>query len=639
MKLTSVSKRYNLKNINVSLFPHQQAIFAQMVLMEQTMKNNNIFILSDPPGSGKTFSILSAILAEKRLLGSTFNLIIIPDNIYKQWMDYISQFSNELNVHSFMVYGSITDLYHNTSLLTSYDILLTTPAFYPIISQTMRHINKRFNRVVLDEIDSISFFVKEIIPSKYIWLVSASAHLMSQDNAFKSILEDPNNCIECDKSFIETSIQLPSVNYIQYICKNLNLNLLSSLVSNRELDSVYALDYSGFEFNFIEPANKISNVNDLLSCLFKEYYSKINNLEEKISQSFDRLHESNFYKLVYKHEQKVKKSITTHSFFTKEYLKQVVDLYKKGNPDPQEIHIFFKDHYIAFKNQFENVIIIDDETKEKFTYELKEYQDFGKNIVSLMLQNKELENLAQQTVDNVQTSIFTNQSEIKVIQTKIQMILDRVNETQCPICWQDFDKDVEKIIMNCCQNTFCLECIKELCLTSINCPKCRQGIDYEKIIIYKEMVVLEPVLELPEPEPEPPLPEVEAIFLDKDKNFKKVLDSITTQNNYNLLIFSDYSGSFNFVRKHLQDNQILFSELDGNIKNMNKVIENYKNNDIRILMIDSMHYGAGLNLENTTDVILMHATDRKEQIVGRAQRIGRQGSLNVHELLYDGESE
>ena len=51
------------------------------------------------------------------------------------------------------------------------------------------------------------------------------------------------------------------------------------------------------------------------------------------------------------------------------------------------------------------------------------------------------------------------------------------------------------------------------------------------------------------------------------------------------------------------------------------------------------NYGSGLNLENSTDLIIMHKMkpEYEEQVIGRAQRPGRKGVLNVWKILYENE--
>ena len=55
---------------------------------------------------------------------------------------------------------------------------------------------------------------------------------------------------------------------------------------------------------------------------------------------------------------------------------------------------------------------------------------------------------------------------------------------------------------------------------------------------------------------------------------------------------------------------------------------------LRVLMLNSQHYGAGLNLEFATHVITLHAisTEQYSQVVGRAQRRGRTSALQVLDI-------
>ena len=51
------------------------------------------------------------------------------------------------------------------------------------------------------------------------------------------------------------------------------------------------------------------------------------------------------------------------------------------------------------------------------------------------------------------------------------------------------------------------------------------------------------------------------------------------------------------------------------------------------------NFGSGLNLQMTTDIIIYHKLTKsmEEQVIGRAQRIGRIDSLKVTYLQFDRE--
>lgn len=85
--------------------------------------------------------------------------------------------------------------------------------------------------------------------------------------------------------------------------------------------------------------------------------------------------------------------------------------------------------------------------------------------------------------------------------------------------------------------------------------------------------------------------------------------------------------------------KIKYDHIKGNGDQINSIIKRYKSNEIDVLLVNSCNYGSGLNLENTTDIIMFHKmnTQLEKQIIGRAQRLGRKYSLNVYYLLHDNE--
>ena len=87
----------------------------------------------------------------------------------------------------------------------------------------------------------------------------------------------------------------------------------------------------------------------------------------------------------------------------------------------------------------------------------------------------------------------------------------------------------------------------------------------------------------------------------------------------------------------LIENNISFIDIKGTVENRQKNINKFKNNNCQVIFINSKFNSAGINLPETTDIILYHEMDDniKQQIIGRAQRIGRKESLSVHNLVVD----
>ena len=58
-------------------------------------------------------------------------------------------------------------------------------------------------------------------------------------------------------------------------------------------------------------------------------------------------------------------------------------------------------------------------------------------------------------------------------------------------------------------------------------------------------------------------------------------------------------------------------------------------------MMDSSHYGMGLNLQMTTHIIIYHRMTKEleQQIIGRGHRLGRTKPLSVVYLINGSESD
>ena len=105
-----------------------------------------------------------------------------------------------------------------------------------------------------------------------------------------------------------------------------------------------------------------------------------------------------------------------------------------------------------------------------------------------------------------------------------------------------------------------------------------------------------------------------------------------------ILIFSEFS--FRKISYGFEKNDINYSLLQGPVGSQNKILEDYKDGKIQILLLNAKHFGAGLDLQITTNIILFHKfTDisLKTQVIGRAQRIGRTEPLTVTYLQYEDE--
>lgn len=514
----------------IRLFPHQQALTAKMIEMETTpRKGTFVGVLTDPPGSGKSYSLLALILYEKKQFGKTQNLLVIPHNIHKQWIEYIKNFSDELQVKSLMYHGDITALFYDARVLSQYDILITTSTFYDMVTSTTRDIGVCFNRVIMDEIDSISFFTMTKIASQSVWLVSATADLTTS-GAYLEYTK--RNGIRCDPSFIKRSINLPPPSVTYHSCFNEYVDIMKNVLNSQEMKSVYAIDFTMFKFNYLRNEDAISTPKKLLSAKFRD----------------DCLH--------------------LHSTI------DALKLLELG----------------------------------------AEYQTYLPQVVARQIEQKEK------------------------LQASVNKIIENVGKTYCAMCCDRFLSPVMTVVdgqehnvdrpigkTKCCRHSFCFSCLHKWIEKTPRCPTCSNKLTGNDIDI-----------ESPSNDVNKDSKDIKDIK-DKMDNFEEILLAEVSKDNSRILVFSDLSGTFTHVQDILKKHNLPFAEIEGNQYTMDRAMADYKSGKRPILLVDSQSHGAGMNMEMTTAVIIMHETDREAQIVGRAQRLGRTDKLRVHHLIYPSE--
>ena len=223
------------------------------------------------------------------------------------------------------------------------------------------------------------------------------------------------------------------------------------------------------------------------------------------------------------------------------------------------------------------------------------------------------------------------QEEIKAIEEKIECVRLRVVDSKtCPVC---YDEICNKVIVTCCHNPFCFECISMSLSHKPQCPVCRADMTMDDIIAIDD-----------EDEMSCDKDETEEKDEDREKNdnFKIYFEKIMGQGNKKLLIFSEYERSFNKIKEYLSNANSKFSELKGATTRIDNIVKRFKSDDedrLDVLLLNAKYFGSGLNLENTTDIILYHkmGDPMTKQVIGRAQRPGRTCPLNIWRLCYDNE--
>ena len=125
----------------------------------------------------------------------------------------------------------------------------------------------------------------------------------------------------------------------------------------------------------------------------------------------------------------------------------------------------------------------------------------------------------------------------------------------------------------------------------------------------------------------------------KITNLKYLLETEMTDD-AKIIIFSEFDGTFDAISKLLHDIQLDFKLLKGSGNSINHTLDWFnEDNAKRVLLLNARYCGAGINIPRCSDVVIYHKMDDalKQQVIGRAQRPGRNGPLKVHHLLYENE--
>ncbi len=238
-------------------------------------------------------------------------------------------------------------------------------------------------------------------------------------------------------------------------------------------------------------------------------------------------------------------------------------------------------------------------------------------------------------------SLQKAQEKITSIEGKISGVKQRIIESNIdPIMFVEIDNPV---ITACCNNKFELESITnyydfQLKQTGrnvgINCPLCRKPLDLKKLIYIGESKACKI---------EGGRGAAAASWISEEhtkiENLEKLLCNEIPKDK-KILIFSEHEGNFDcYAKAFAKSERNNLSAVKGSISHITNLLGKFNSGEIPNLFLNAKYCGSGLNLEKTDVVIIMHkmSQDNIKQVIGRAQRIGRQGQLEVFFLYAENE--
>lgn len=239
-----------------------------------------------------------------------------------------------------------------------------------------------------------------------------------------------------------------------------------------------------------------------------------------------------------------------------------------------------------------------------------------------------------------ETEIARLRKRMSDVAHRMASIKERICKSDmCCICYDDIE---HKTITQCCSNSYCFKCISLWLARARNsvCPLCKTSITSKDLMVVHDHQHEDDVGGGGTPS------NTLSDINDKNKNLEFILknrmaeEASHVQNRCaKFLIFASYENTFSTIVSVLDKVGISYAFLKGNHDVVKNIVKRYKEGQLDVLLVNTRNYGSGLNLENTSDIIMFHKFDNEieKQVIGRANRMGRTTPLKVWYLLYENE--
>lgn len=214
------------------------------------------------------------------------------------------------------------------------------------------------------------------------------------------------------------------------------------------------------------------------------------------------------------------------------------------------------------------------------------------------------------------------EKEVEML-NKIKNLESRINtmvRENCPICYECVR---DPLLEPGCQNVFCCKCLFSWLESHNSCPMCRQEINKSKLTYLKIQEIKEDKKEEEKKKTKPHKHELVLQLIQNSESESK------------FIIYSEYNETFDIIKSTLDNAKIKFIEIKGTVQSKDSKLTKFREGKINVAFLNSRVDSAGINMQETTDVILYHQMSEAmtQQIIGRANRIGRDKPLTVHHLI------
>jgi hypothetical protein len=235
--------------------------------------------------------------------------------------------------------------------------------------------------------------------------------------------------------------------------------------------------------------------------------------------------------------------------------------------------------------------------------------------------------LEYQNPQQKENALKSLQEKMASLEEQLKQLKERVEnykEEMCPIC---FDEPQNPTLTPCCSRIFCGGCVLTSLTRQPTCPLCRANIHASGLRNLATAPIAKNELIDPTAGPQPL------------KKTDQLLELLQQKPDGKFLVFSRYDNPFLQIASEIEGMNISVKQVKGNKDVIAATLKSFDAGKTKVLLLNSLEAGAGMNITAATDVILLHAMNHEEekQILGRAYRMGRKESLNVVRLLHPDE--
>lgn len=597
--------------IKPTLYIHQRTLLRSTLDLETTKINGlpcgnnsklfaNFGVISDRVGSGKSLVALSlvkypppeedeihtahrgthlALVQYKRPEETKRRvraaLFIVPHSLMAQWEEYVTR-DTDLSAIFCRKRREASDT-TIPNFLDTVDIVFISSTMYKFFEEHVKPENYHWSRIFIDEADSIVVPVRTTLSANFTWLITASY----------------------------LNIAFPTGLYLRL---DTTFNPIPDTVEPQLVDRIRKINGNDFRIDGI--FTNCQYIKNMLGVT--DIHKNVELFSWKIvKRNSDAFVDNSFIMPPIINRQLICKPTANIRILESLIPNDVMEMLHAGDTKGALQALGVKDESPTKIIESVTRTLRRELEQQRARLEFYKTQDYSSELAK------------QKSIESQIQKIGSLESRIETIEKR----MENLNSTNCPICYSD----VETPSMTpCCRNLFCFGCLCESLKRQQTCPLCRVPIaSIADISVIKNSA-------------SNTMDDTNAITDNHSQPKTKIeefINFVESNPNSKVLLFSGYDATFFQLTSEMTARSITYSLINGSTARVSKLISEFSEGNYRVLLLNSRHVGAGLNIVSATDVFLFHKmnSEMEKQIIGRAYRMGRTKPLNVHHLLHSNE--